>query len=183
MISTEDQRLINLCLTDNRLAQRDIYVKYAKAMYHVAIRMVAEESIAKDMTQDTFMKVFEELSNFRGDSTLGAWIKKITINNCLAHLRRKGHLRMKELDETSLKIVADDPEFLVEEVSMPRIHEAIKSLPGACRTVLTLYLLEGYKHSEIAEILDISLSTSKTQYRRGKLLLRDKLKAVYYNED
>lgn len=183
MISTEDQRLINLCLTGNRLAQRDIYVKYAKAMYHVAIRMVAEQSTAKDMTQDTFVKVFEQLGNFRGESTLGAWIKKITINNCLIHLRMKGHLRMQELDEASIQGIDDHQEFLIEEVDLLKIHEAIKSLPTGCRTVLTLYLLEGYLHSEIAEILEISLSTSKTQYRRGRLLLRDKLKAVYYNED
>lgn len=183
MISKDDQRLIDLCLNGNRLAQRDIYVKYGKAMYHVAVRMVAEQSIAKDMMQDTFVKVFEELGNFRGESTLGAWIKKITINNCLIHLRRKGHLQMQKLDEASLKVVEDHPEILIKEVDMLKIHEAIKSLPAGCRTVLTLYLLEGYQHSEIAEILEISLSTSKTQYRRGKLLLRDKLKAVYYNED
>jgi RNA polymerase sigma-70 factor (ECF subfamily) len=182
MISNEDQRLINLCLAGNRLAQRDIYVKYVQAMYHVAIRMVTEESIAKDMAQDTFVKVFEELGSFRGESTLGAWIKRITINTCLVHLRRKGHLQIKELDVATLKVADDRGEFLVEEVDMIMIHEAIKSLPVGCRTILTLYLLEGYRHNEIAKILDISLSTSKTQYRRGKLLLRDKLKTVYYNE-
>ena len=183
MISKENQRLIDLCLTGDSLAKRDIYIKYVKAMYHIAIRMVEEENVAKDMTQDAFVKVFEKLNRFKGESTLGAWIKKITINTCLDYLRRKGHLKMYALEEHSAQVIDDTEAIFVDEVELPAIHDAIKSLPTRCRAVLTLYLLEGYQHSEIAEILEISIANSKTQYRRGRLLLRDKLKAVYYNED
>ncbi len=182
MISKEDQRLIDLSVTGNRLAQGNIYRKYIKAMYHIAIRMVAEKELARDLTQDAFVKVFEKLDGFNRTSTLGAWIKRITINTCLDHLRRAGFLRMDELEESILDIASEEDER-IEEVDISAVHEAIKSLPTGCRTVMNLYLLEGYRHSEIAEILEISMSTSKTHYRRGKLLLREKLKTVYYNED
>jgi len=181
MISKENQLLISKCLAGNRLAQGDIYRKYVKAMYHIAVRMVTQQSVAKDLTQDAFVKVFEELGRFRGESTLGAWIKRITINVCLNHLRRKGYLQIEELNESLTEM--PEEEEVIDEIDVKAIHESIKALPVGSRTVLSLYLLEGYRHNEIAEILDISVSTSKTQYRRGKQLLKEKLKAVYYNED
>jgi len=182
MISKENQLLIDKSLAGDRLAKGDIYRKYAKAMYHIALRMVAQSTVAKDLTQDVFVKVFEELDRFRGESTLGAWIKRITINICLNHLKRAGYLQKDELNESTL-LIADEENDFVEKVDMKIIHDSIKSLPVGCRTVLTLYLLEGYRHNEIAEILEISVSTSKTQYRRGKQLLKKKLNTVYYNED
>ena len=181
MISKENQLLINKSLSGNRLAQGDIYRKYVKAMYHIAVRMVSQPAIAKDLTQDVFVKVFEELGQFRGASTLGAWIKRITINTCLNHLRREGLLKKEQWNDSLIE-VAEEPNDLIDTVDMKIIHEAIKALPTGSRTVLTLYLLEGYRHNEIAEILDISLSTSKTQYRRGKQLLKERLKSIY-NED
>ncbi len=181
MISKENQLLINKSLSGNRLAQGDIYRKYVKAMYHIAVRMVVQPSVAKDLTQDVFVKVFEELDRFRGESTLGAWIKRITINVCLNHLRRKGILQIDEWDDSVLQ-VADESNDMIEEIDMKVVHDAIKSLPVGSRTVLTLYLLEGYRHNEIAEILEISVSTSKTQYRRGKQLLKEKLKSIYHND-
>jgi len=128
------------------------------------------------------MKVFEELGGFRGKSTLGAWIKRITINTCLNHLRIADRLKMDELNERQL-LIPEAESSAPKDIDMSKIHEAIKTLPDGSRTVLNLYLLEGYRHTEIAAILGISESTSKTQYRRGRILLQEKLKTVYYNED
>mgnify|MGYP001060609180 CR=1 FL=1 len=182
MISPEDQVLIDRSLAGHRSAQGELYRKYAKAMYHIAARMVPERQLATDLTQDVFVKVFEELKRFRGESTLGAWIKRITINTCLNHLKKAGRLREDELNE-GLLLIPDEEDRISKDVDMKSIHNAIKELPDGSRTVLNLYLLEGYRHKEIAEIMGITESTSKTQYRRGKILLQDKLKAVYYNED
>ncbi len=182
MISSEDQVLINSSLSGHRSAQGAIYRKYAKAMYHIAARMVPERGMASDLTQDVFMKVFDELKGFRGESTLGAWIKRITINTCLNHLKKAGRLREDELNE-GLLLIPESDNTVSREVEMATIHNAIKTLPDGSRTILNLYLLEGYRHKEIAEILSITESTSKTQYRRGKILLQEKLKKVYYNEN
>jgi len=182
MKSKEDQRLIKYSLTGNRLAQGDIYRKYAKAMYHIVIRMIGEKNTAKDITQDVFVKVFEKLSLFRGESTLGAWIKRITINTCLEYLRKAKMLDTEELDSLPVNL-ANDEDDLVDKVDISTIHKAIKTLPTGCRTVLILYLLEGYDHKEISEILGVSVSTSKSQYSRGKTLLKEKLKTLNSNED
>jgi len=182
MISPEDQVLIERSLAGHRSAQGEIYRKYAKAMYHIAVRMVVERNTATDLTQDVFMKVFEELDKFRGESTLGAWIKRITVNTCLNYLKKAGRLREDELNERVM-LIPEKEEPVSKEIDMKSIHEAIKELPDGSRTILNLYLLEGYQHKEISEILGITESTSKTQYRRGKLLLREKLKVIYYNED
>lgn len=183
MISPEDQVLIERSLAGHRSAQGDIYRKYVKAMYHIAVRMVPERQIATDLTQDVFIKVFEELGRFRGESTLGAWIKRIMINTCLNHLKKAGRLREDELNEGVLMLPDDSIREVSKDVDMKAIHNAIKELPDGSRTILNLYLLEGYQLKEIAEILGITESTSKTQYRRGKLILQEKLKSVYYNED
>lgn len=182
MTSSEDQVLIDRSLAGNRAAQGELYRKYAKAMYHIAVRMVPEQQIARDLTQDVFMKVFEELKSFRGESTLGAWIKRITINICLNYLKKAGRLKNNELNEEILEMPSIES-TVRPDVDMKQIHEAIKELPDGSRTILNLYLLEGYQHKEIAEILQITESTSKTQYRRGRLMLKEKLKKIYYNED
>ena len=182
IITPEDQLLIDRSLSGHRSAQGTIYRKYAKAMFHVAIRIVPDRATATDLTQDVFIKVFEELGRFRGESTLGAWIKRITINTCLNHLKKVGRLRVDELNE-GVHQIAIEENSMSRDINMAEIHNAIKALPDGSRTILNLYLLEGYQHKEIARILGISESTSKTQYRRGKLLLQEKLSAVYYNEE
>lgn len=146
-------------------------------MYHIVIRMVGNKADAEDVIQDTFVKVFNCLDTFRRDSTLGAWIKRIAINTALNFLRKQKNIRVLPLDETINKIPELSPKE-VQSIPMKRIHEAIKTLPKGCGTVLSLFLLEGYQHKEIAQILDITESTSKTQYRRAKMILQEKLQGA-----
>lgn len=143
-------------------------------MYHTVIRMVGNSNDAEDIIQDTFIKVFNSLRTFRKDSTLGAWIKRIAINTALNFIKKEKRTQTLPLNEQLNE--APEPVRNIESISMKRIHNAIKTLPEGCRLVLTLFLLEGYQHKEIAQILEISESTSKTQYRRGKLLLQKLLK-------
>jgi RNA polymerase sigma-70 factor (ECF subfamily) len=154
-------------------SQRLLYERYVNAMYHIVIRMVGKAEDAEDVIQDTFIKVFNSLGSFRKDSTLGAWIKRIAINSALNFLKKEKRTQTVQLDERFNESPEEDVE--VTSISMKRIHNAIKSLPDGSRAVLTLFLLEGYQHKEIASILDITESTSKTQYRRGKQLLKERL--------
>ncbi|MBT8219619.1 MAG: RNA polymerase sigma factor [Bacteroidia bacterium] len=179
MVSPEDQQLISASLKGDRVGQSRLYKKYAQAMFNTAIRMVSEREIAKDLTQDVFVKVFQDLGRFRQESTLGAWIKRITVNTCLNHLKKAGRMQFQEVEVEKLKMhdMADEES---KTPDMKIVHKAIKGLPNGCRTVLNLYLLEGYQHKEIADILSIKESTSKTQYRRAKQLLQDQLKSQLY---
>ena len=181
MTSAEDQILIKRSIAGDRAAQGELYRRYVNAMYHTAVRIVAEPAIAKDLTQDVFIKVFQELKKYRGEATLGAWIKRITVNTCLSFLKKQGRLHKEALNEETF-LIPDEVANIETPIDIKVIHEAIKSLPSGCRTVLSLFLLEGYRHKEIAGILNISESTSKSQYHRGKHLLKENLKSIYQNE-
>lgn len=175
-LDSEETFLVQQSLRGHDRSQQKLYQKYVKAMYHTVIRMVPNAMDAEDIVQDSFVKVFQKLHTFKGESTLGAWIKRITINNALNHIRKQK--RVSFLD------ISSQPEFPAPEaeptklpVDLKRIHQAIKTLPDGCRVIFNLRLLEGYQHKEIANIMGITESTSKTQYRRAKLLLQKELKS------
>ena len=136
-------------------------------MYNTAIRIVANKADAEDVIQETFVHVFRNLEGFIGDAPLGAWIKRITVNSALSHLRKHRKFRLVDVDE-NYDWPEPEEEAVYTPVDMESVHHAIKQLPDGGREILSLYLLEGYQHKEIAQILDITESTSKTQYRRAK---------------
>mgnify|MGYP003821904627 CR=1 FL=1 len=149
-----------------------LYKLYVQAMYNTCIRMVSNQYDAEDIIQESFISAFNNLGNFRGDSSFGAWLKRIVINKSITFLRKKKY-EFTEID--NLHIVSDEEENEMPQIEPAKVHETIKTLPEKARVVLNLYLLEGYRHKEIAEMLDISESTSKSQYQRAKHLLREKL--------
>ena len=146
---------------------------HVQAMYNTCVRIVVNQFDAEDILQESFVSAFKSLESFKGESSFGAWLKRIVINKSLNALRQKKY-SFTDLDNLQVaQEELDDDE--IPEVAPEAIHEAIKTLPEKARVVLNLYLLEGYMHKEIAEMLEISESTSKSQYQRAKKLLRDKL--------
>lgn len=172
-VSQEENILIRQAIAGRQQAQYTIYQKYVAAMFHTVIRMVGNREDAEDVTQEAFTKVFQRLDTYRGEATLGAWIKRVTVNAALNFLRKKKKLYFEELNDRT--VVADLPEIDEAEwaFNMRSIHEAIKQLPDGCRMVFNLYMMEGYKHAEVANMLGITESTSKTQFRRAKRLVRE----------
>ena len=170
--------LVKRSKNGDQRAQLELYRKYVEAMFNVAIRMVARREDAEDIIQEVFITVFQKIQAFRGESTLGAWIKRITINATLNFIRKRRDICFLEDQLIDLKML--EVEVVQQELrfNMSQIHHAIKALPEGCRIVFSLFLLEGYAHQEIAEILGITISTSKTQYRRAKILLKKKLEAL-----
>lgn len=151
-----------------------LYKLYVQAMYNTCIRMVSNQYDAEDIIQESFIKAFNNLGSFRGESSFGSWLKRIVINQSITFIKSK---KQEFTDIDNLQIVNDETdEKIFPEIDPVIIHESIKTLPEKARVVLNLYLLEGYRHKEISEILNISESTSKSQYLRAKHLLRDKLK-------
>lgn len=176
-----EKQLLTQCLAGNPRAQYELYERYIDAMYHTAQRMVANTAEAEDVVQEGFTKVFQQLHTFRGDSTIGAWIKRIIVTTALTHLRSK-----KKFQVVELNVVADVEEEIPEEEPLwdaKTIHNTIQELPEGCRVVFNLFLIEGMQHKEIAEVLGISESTSKTQYMRAKQLLRERLKGLRQGDE
>jgi RNA polymerase sigma factor (sigma-70 family) len=160
--------LIEECRKGNSNAQFRLYNQYSKAMYNLAYRMLNNREDAEDMLQDAFVECFNNLGSFRFESTFGAWLKKILVNKCINQLKKK------KIDLTlceTLPTVIDEEEEVVS-FDTGKIFRGIEMLPDGYRVILTLYLLEGYDHSEISQILGISESTSKSQYSRAKEKLR-----------
>jgi len=153
-------------------AQYKLYSLYSKAMFNISLRMLNSSVEAEDMLQEAFTEAFDKLHLFRYDSSFGAWLKRIVINKCINYLKKKKVELV--LSEEILKYERTDENDEVEpEYNMQTIQKAISMLSDGFRVVFTLYMLEGYDHQEISEILGISESTSKSQYLRAKRKLKD----------
>jgi RNA polymerase sigma-70 factor (ECF subfamily) len=137
--------------------------------------MLNNETEAEDMLQNSFMDVFSKLHYFRFESSIGAWIKRIVINNCINFLKKK-RLQVVEMGDRDIPTSDSADDWKDTEFSVAQINDAIQALPDGYRIVVNLYLLEGYDHQEIGEIMGISSSTSKSQYSRAKKKLREALR-------
>ena len=175
-----NQELIGLCIRGDRVAQYRLYKQYSRTMYNLCLRMVPHKSEAEDLLQEAFVKMFRELPSFRGQSTLGAWLRRIVINQCLNHIRKQRPVFVS-MDEADVPDdPGQDPEF--NDITVDEIHQAILQLPEGSRVVCVLHLLEGYRHSDISVMLGISESTSKSQYRRAVSLLQLALTRKVYEK-
>ena len=167
--------IIESCKKGNRQSQFELYRLYSRAMYNICLRMVKNEWDAEDLLQNSFTDVFTKLDSFRYQSSVGAWIKRIVVNNCINFLKKK-RLQFTELNEQISEAKLPEPPPLEDlGLTVKRINEALLQLPDGYRVVFSLYLMEGYDHKEIAEILSISEATSKSQYSRAKVKLRQLL--------
>ncbi|MEO9871214.1 RNA polymerase sigma factor [Ekhidna sp.] len=166
---------INQLKKGNELAAFNLYNSYSNAMYSTLTRMTNDAEIAKDILQESFVKAFRKIHDLDDPLAFGGWLKRIVVNAGLEHLRKK-KFDFEDIHEQNQIESEEVDEQLIDDKSL---HDAIKELPDGCRTVLCLYLLEGYKHKEIAEQLGISESTSKTQFRHAKQLLKTKLQHYY----
>ncbi len=167
-----ESELIAACLQENRLAQKQLYERYSRAMYTISYRMTNDQDLAADVLQEAFVKIFRNLKSFRGESTLGAWIKTIVVRTALSKLRRRPHF--EPLERGFEKEPLDWGDYLEAEY----LEQAIKALPDGYRTVFLLVEVEGYTHKEVAELLGISVGTSKSQLFYAKRRLRDNIKQI-----
>ncbi|MBK8625233.1 MAG: RNA polymerase sigma factor [Saprospiraceae bacterium] len=140
-------------------------------MYNICLRMVSDQNDAEDVLQISFVQIFSKLSEYRFESTVGAWIKRIVVNNCINHLR-KNIIHFESIEDKEVMSIEDEP----AEYNVSSIKKAIDELPEGYRAIFCLYTMEGYDHSEIAQIMNISESTSKSQYSRAKSKLYQILK-------
>jgi RNA polymerase sigma-70 factor (ECF subfamily) len=160
---------VKLCKKGDAKAQYHLYKLYSKAMYNLAIRMTNKKEAAEDILQDSFIKAFSEINNLKDEKAFGGWLKRIVINRCLDEIRRRkvNYSGFETITERHFEMAVDVEESVDPEI----VHHLIKKLPDGAREILVLRAIEGYKHAEIAEKLNISESTVKTQFFRAKQLL------------
>ncbi|HAH23423.1 MAG TPA: RNA polymerase [Prolixibacteraceae bacterium] len=166
------QDVVDRCRKGDTKAQFELYKLYYKSMYNVCLQLVGNAVEAEDVMQEAFLKALTKIDTYEGMVSFGAWLKRIVINRSLDHLK-KLKVKFEELNE---KIPDEEPVTLdVSEIHIERLKRAIQQLPGGYRVVLSLYLLEGYDHEEIAQILGITNVSSRSQYMRAKMKLREML--------
>tara|TARA_B100000809_G_scaffold266893_1_gene332643 strand:- start:2811 stop:3356 length:546 start_codon:yes stop_codon:yes gene_type:complete len=175
-----DKLLVEQCKNNSRKAQMTLYSQYCDGMFIVAQRYLKDKHAAEDAMQEAFVKAFSKLDQFKGDVTFGAWLKRIVINRCLDTIKSK-KLETELIDDSVFEIVQDDYDWEVsDETTVTEILSAIKDLPENYQVVVQLFLLEGYDHQEISEVLCISENASRTNLHRGKTILKKTLKHLQY---
>ncbi len=168
-----EAELISGCVRSEPAAQRALYDRFAARMLVVCLRYARAQMEAEDALQEGFIKVFNSIRDFRGDSKLETWITRIMINSSLNIQRKKMYmLPMVDVEKVSL---TESEEVHLAGMHLDDLIAMVQSLPDGCRVVFSLFAVEGYGHQEIASMLGISEGTSKSQYNRAKQLLRAKL--------
>ena len=167
------------CQRKDRNAQRQLYGLYAKPMYNVCLRMLKHAHDAEDVLQVAFVQIFAKIDTFQFDASISAWIKRVVVNRCIDHLKKR-RLLTTDFDPARHDGSDYETEQEVDEGSytVERIKAAMRQLSEGYRVVLSLYLFEGYDHEEISQILDISVGTSKSQYSRARKRLAQLLTAT-----
>jgi RNA polymerase sigma-70 factor, ECF subfamily len=168
--------LIEKCINNDKKAQMQLYDLYCRAMFNTAYNFIKNDAIAQDIMQEAFIKAFKKIQTYSGEATFGAWLKKIVVNQSLDWLKKQ-KLETVDIDDHVISVVDyEDENWEIEkDTNLKAIYHSIDQLPKKCKNVVKLYLLEGYDHQEVAQILQISEIASRSQLSRGKNKLRELL--------
>jgi len=166
--------LIQGCMEGNRRMQEELYKRFSPRMYAVCLRYAGNAEEAEDILQEGFIKVFKKLNSFRSEGSFEGWVRRIFVNTAIEHFRKKRYLQpVTEKEENTI----EGKYFSVlDELAEKDILALVQELSPGYRTVFNMYVVEGYTHKEIADMLEISEGTSKSQLSRAKVILQDMVK-------
>ena len=166
--------LIEGCLRGERKMQHELYQRFAPKMYGVCLRYAGNAEEAEDILQEGFIKVFNKMSSYRGDGSFEGWIRRVFVNTAIEHFRKKTYLQ--PITETEENTIEGKYLSVLDHLAEKDIIQLVQQLSPGYRTVFNMYVVEGYTHRQIAEILEISEGTSKSQLSRAKLILQGLVK-------
>ena len=172
-----DIQLIKSCIKGNRESQKALYDLLAPRMFPVCIRYIGDRIEAEDVLQDGFVTLFTRLQDFKGEGAFEGWARKIFVNTALMNLRKKDALKMSEELEAA-KGFTSETSSQMQNLGYKELIALITELPTGFRTVFNLYVIEGYSHKEIGEMLGISETTSRTQLSRARNWLQTRIKKI-----
>ena len=170
------REIIELSKTGNTRAQFQLYSLYSKAMFNICIRMLNSKEEAEDLLQESFTDAFMKLHSFRYESSFGAWLKRIVVNKCINVINKKKIDLVFPENPVEPDAGEEEVDYAGIAFDVKRIHQAVEKLPDGYRVIFSLYALEGYDHGEISQIMNISESTSKSQYLRARQKIKEILK-------
>lgn len=172
--NTPESDLISGCMAGDRRMQEELYQRFSPRMYGVCLRYAGNTEEAEDILQEGFVKVFKKLDSYRGDGSFEGWIRRIFVNTAIEHFRRKRYLQpVTEKEENTLE---GNYLSVLDDLAERDILALVQQLSPGYRTVFNMYVVEGYTHKEIGDIMGISEGTSKSQLSRAKIILQDLVK-------
>jgi len=166
----DEKQLIEGCINGDRRAQKALYDRYSARMMAVCLRYVKETEDARDLMQEGFIKLYTNINKYSGEGSFDGWVRKIFVNCALERLRQNDIL--KNTDDISDNDFADIPDEYASILTAEEIMTYVRALPDGFRTVFNLFAIEGYSHKEIGEELNITESTSRSQYMRARKILQ-----------
>ena len=165
--------IISKAKLGNQDALEWLYNSYCKAMFNICVRMVGNKDNAEDVLQDVFIIAFKNISQLKDAMQFGGWLKRITVNECIKFSKKQ--FFWDGWEDERFEHLTDEKTTWWNNVELHTLHTAIKDLPNGCRQIFNLYAVEDYSHKEIANSLNITESTSKSQYHRARKLLQETL--------
>ncbi len=169
----DEQQLIEKCRAGESWAQKAIYESYAPVMLAICVRYLGEKEAAKDALQEGFIKLFGNIDSFAGTGNFGGWARRIFVNACLEHMRKNQSYSLTETIDNHLHVLSEENDDGVKKLAADELLLCITKLPKTHRAVFNLFAIEGYSHHEIAEILHITESTSRTFFSRARSTLKE----------
>lgn len=167
----EDTEIIKGCINGSRVHQKLLYEKYASKLLYLCLRYTKNKSEAEDVLQETFIKIFKNIQLFRSEGSFEGWIKRIAVNSALEFLRNKKHtLIFQDIEDQANYSLSDDD--IIGKINAKELTELIFKLPDGYRLVFNLFVIEGYGHKEIGEMLEITEGTSKSQLAKARAQLQ-----------
>jgi len=179
---TDEEKVIIACKKGELWAQKRVYEMTAPAMMAVCVRYVSDWETARDILQDGFIKIFTKIDSYSGTGSFAGWIRRIIVTTALEYLRQHDALRQSVNIEEYGDTLATNDVPVLDKISADDLMDCIAKLPNGYRTVFNLYAIEGYSHTEIAGMLDISESTSRSQFMRARKMLQKEVESIIGKE-
>lgn len=171
------EKLINETKQKKLKAQAELYKRYSSTLFSVCLKYASSYADAQDILQDSFMVIFDKINQYSGKGSFEGWLKRISINTALQRYRKAGVFNIiNEENISEVNVEVDE-----EEISLDFLLRIIQELPDRYRMVFNLYVLDGYSHKEISEMLEISIGTSKSNLARSRQILKDKIEVLQNN--
>jgi RNA polymerase sigma factor (sigma-70 family) len=173
-----DPEIIEGCVRHNSKAQQMLYDKYSRFLLGICLRYSDDKAEAEDILQESFLKIFFSIKDFTGTGSFAGWLRKVAVNTAITHYHKNLKFRYHIEIEDYVSVETGTSSFEEDYFSSEELYLVLNELPPGYRMVFNLYAVEGYKHKEIAEMLEIDTNTSKSQYSRAKAVLREKLEKL-----
>lgn len=172
--STGENLLLEGCKNKHPKFQRDLYEKFSGKMYTLCLRYIKDETEAEDVLVGGFMKVYNNIMQYNGEGSFEGWIRKIMVNEALQYIRKNKSMYLQVAIDNA-QYTSSNIEAIESRLAAEDLLKIVSALPVGYRTIFNLYAIEGYSHQEIADMLTISVNTSKSQLSRARALLQKTL--------